>query len=184
MDEEGKMLRRLKRRLASARASVMLEFAFVAPLVAVVAIFSADFTRILRTEQQLEIANRLAADVEAHMADYYAKGESPSLQAKNICKRYLVNVAHVATETGKVYMKGGCGVIKNPISVAIAWVADFLDGSMFDDGSLFLKILGKLPFLDDDIVAGVEQLHDGVAADEAGAACYEYFHCSPFLVRW
>ena len=144
MDEEARMLGRLKRRLASARASVMLEFAFVAPLVAVVAIFAADFTRILRTEQQLEIANRLAADVEAHMADYYAKGESPGLQAKNICKRYLVKVAHVATETGKVYMKGGCGVIKNPISVAIAWVADFLDGSMFDDGSLFLKILGKL----------------------------------------
>ena len=144
MDEEARMLGRLKRRLASARASVMLEFAFVAPLVAVVAIFAADFTRILRTEQQLEIANRLAADVEAHVADYYAKDESPSMQAKNICKRYLVKVAQVATGTGRVYMKGGCGVMKNPISVAIDWVARFLDGSMYEDGSLFLKILGKL----------------------------------------
>ena len=62
---EDDILRRLKRRLASARASVMFEFALVAPLVVMTAVFAADFTRILRTEQQLEIATRLAADVEA-----------------------------------------------------------------------------------------------------------------------
>ena len=90
MSEERKMLRRLVTRLKSARASVMLEFAFVAPLVAVTAIFAADFTRILRTEQQLEIATRLAADVESHMADYYGSGASPSSAAKNVGKEYLV----------------------------------------------------------------------------------------------
>ena len=144
MDEEGKILRRLKRRLGSARASVMLEFAFVAPLIAVAAIFSADFTRILRTEQQLEIANRLAADVEAHTADYYAKGLTPGAATKNVTKRYLVNVAKVAKEIGDVRMKGGSGVIKNPVSVAIAWIADFLSGEAYKDDSKFLSILGSL----------------------------------------
>ena len=71
---EDDIVRRLKRRLASARASVMFEFALVAPLVVMTAVFAADFTRILRTEQQLEIATRLAADVEAHMANYYGNG--------------------------------------------------------------------------------------------------------------
>ena len=56
------MFDRIVRRLASARASVMFEFALVAPLVVMTAVFAADFTRILRTEQQLEIATRLAAD--------------------------------------------------------------------------------------------------------------------------
>ena len=81
---EGDMLRRLRRRLESTRATVMLEFAFVAPLAVAVAVFAADFTRILRTEQQLEIASRLAADVEAHMADYYGNGKTPSSATKKM----------------------------------------------------------------------------------------------------
>ena len=51
MNEERKMMGRIRRRIESARASVMLEFAFVAPLAVAVAVFAADFTRILRTEQ-------------------------------------------------------------------------------------------------------------------------------------
>ena len=137
------MLKRLGRRLKSARATVMLEFAFVAPLVAIVAIFAADFTRILRTEQQLEIANRLAADVEAHAADYHGDRDSPGSAAKNVSKRYLVEVAKVTTDTKLVYTKGNHGVIRNPISVAIDNVSKFLTGS-FDDGSLALQILGKI----------------------------------------
>ena len=157
MKSEENILRRLLLRLKSARASVMLEFAFVAPLVAVTAIFAADFTRILRTEQQLEIATRLAADVEAHVADYYAlktaKGEgkpaTPSTLTKVIAKYYLVDVAHVATDTGSVYMKGSCEVIKHPISVAINAFADFLNPDKMDTGSdsagkIFVKLLGKV----------------------------------------
>ena len=113
------MMKRLRRRLESTRATVMLEFAFVAPLAVAVAVFAADFTRILRTEQQLEIASRLAADVEAHMADYYGKGACPSSQAKSVAKYYLVDVAHVAKGVGDVYIKGSSNVIKNPISYAV-----------------------------------------------------------------
>ena len=146
--DEG-ILRRLMRRLRSARASVMLEFAFVAPLIAITAVFAADFTRILRTEQQLEIGARLAADVEAHMADYYGEGESPCKVTKLVCKYYLVNVAHVADEVADVYMKGACETIRNPISVAVAALKDFLSGKTFDVGDdsfakLFVNVLGKI----------------------------------------
>ena len=142
---ENDILRCLKRRLASARASVMFEFALVAPLVVAVAVFAADFTRILRTEQQLEIATRLAADVEAHMADYYGNGQSPGTAAKKVAKYYLVDVAHVADKVGDVYVKGRCNVVKNPISYAIAYVSDFLKGKGWgDNDDTFLKLIGKV----------------------------------------
>jgi len=150
MDEERKILNRLIARLKSARATVMLEFAFIAPLVVTVAAFAADFTNILRTEQQLEIASRLAADVEAHTADYYAKGESPGTAAKLVAKSYLANVAHTVDGIGSVYMKGGCEAIKNPITFVVDWLRKFLKGETFDedDGSpvwkLFINVLGKI----------------------------------------
>ena len=112
--EEEKTLRCLRRRLGSARASVMLEFAFVAPLAVSLVVFAADFTRILRTEQQLEIATRLAADVEAHMADYYANGKSPGAAAKNVGKYYLADVAQGVDGGGDDYVKGGCSRVNNP----------------------------------------------------------------------
>ena len=145
MKSEDDILRRLKRRLASARASVMLEFAFVAPLVVMTAVFAADFTRILRTEQQLEIATRLAADVEAHMADYHGTNGCPSSVAKNVAKNYLVDVAQVAETTDDVYMKGSNNVIKNPISYAVSYVSQFVDGQGWgDNDNVFLKLIGKV----------------------------------------
>ena len=144
VNEEGKLLKRLKRRLESTRATVMLEFAFVAPLVAMVAIFASDFTRILRTEQQLEIATRLAADIEAHSADYYGKNETPGVAAKGIAKYYLVDVAHVASSVRDVYMKGSVNVVKNPISYAVGLVADFINGEGWNSDNVFLKMLGKI----------------------------------------
>ena len=123
----------------------MFEFALVAPLVVAVAVFAADFTRILRTEQQLEIASRLAADVEAHMANYYGKGESPSAEAKKVAKYYLVDLAQVANGVGDVYIKGSCNVIKNPISYAMEIVSDFLKGKGWgDNDNTFLKLIGKI----------------------------------------
>ena len=136
--------RRIMLRLFGERASVMLEFAFVAPLVAVTAVFAADFTRILRTEQQLEIATRLAADVESHMADYYGSGASPSSAAKNVGKEYLVRVAQVATDVGSVYMKGSCKRINNPITYVSGLISDFFNGKAFSDGSVFWKLVGKI----------------------------------------
>ena len=145
MKEEDDILRSLVRRLKSARATVMLEFAFVAPLAVAAAVFAADFTRILRTEQQLEIATRLAADVEAHMANYYGGGACPSIEAKKVAKCYLVDVAHVTTGLGEVYMKGSCNVVKNPISYAISYVSDFLNGKGWgDNDNVFLKLVGKI----------------------------------------
>lgn len=142
--KEESMAKKLRRRLAGERAAVMLEFAFVAPLVVMTMAFAADFTRILRTEQQLEIATRLAADVEAHMANYYGKDPCPSSAAKRVAKFYLADVAEVVESTDDVYIKGSCRVIKNPVSYAVDKVRAFLDGSMFQDSNVFLKLVGKI----------------------------------------
>ena len=148
MKSEDDMLRRLKRRLMGARASVMLEFAFVAPLAMMTFVFAADFTRILRTEQQLEIATRLAADVESRMADYYGdpkKDNCPSSATKNVAKGYLVDFARVVKSTRKVYMKGECMTVSNPLTFVTSWVANFLNGSVPGaEDNLFLKIAGKI----------------------------------------
>ena len=143
MKEEG-IAKKIRRRLAGERAAVMLEFAFVAPLVVLTVAFAADFTRILRTEQQLEIATRLAADVEAHMANYYGRDPCPSSAAKRVAKFYLADVAEVVESTDDVYIKGSCSVIKNPVSYALGKVREFLDGSMFKDSNVFLSLLGKV----------------------------------------
>jgi hypothetical protein len=147
---EEDILRRLTRRLKSARASVMLEFALFAPLIVTTAIFAADFTRILRTEQQLEIAARLGADLEAHLADYYGDEDRPGATTKLITKSYLVDIAKIGTHVNQTYMKAKYDTIKNPLSV-LAHVADeLLKGKSFDgDGQdsvtkAILKILGKV----------------------------------------
>ncbi len=142
--EEEKIAKRLNRRLGGERATVMLEFAFMAPLVMMTTAFAADFTRILRTEQQLEIATRLAADVEAHKADYYSKAATPSSETKKVSKFYLVKVAQVAVHYEKVYLKGGYDTIKNPISFAVGKVNDFMNGKAFSDSNVFLNIIGKV----------------------------------------
>ena len=144
VNEESRMTNLLKRRLKSTRGTVMLEFAFVAPLAVSMIVFAADFTRILRTEQQLEIASRLAADVEAHSADYYANGKSPSSAAKNVAKHYLVDLAHVAAKTGDVYMKGGCDRVNNPITWAAGKIADFFNGQAFSESGVFWNLVGKI----------------------------------------
>ena len=145
MDEEKAIMARLKRRLLGTRGTALLEFSFLAPLVVVVAVFAADFTRILRTEQQLEIATRLAADVEAHMANYYGTTETPGTAAKAISKYYLQDVAHVAEDVDDVYVKGSVNVVKNPVSFAVAEISKFLDGQgIADSDNVFLKLVGKI----------------------------------------
>lgn len=148
-NEENRTRTRLKRRLCGERASVMLEFAFVAPLVVVVALYAADITRILRTEQQLEIAARLAADVESHMASFSGDAACPSRQAKKISKYYLCDIAGVAQRVEDVLIKGACQTVKNPVSVALAAIRNFFDGKAMEEaggsaGSMFVNLLGKI----------------------------------------
>lgn len=137
-------MKRLGRRLGSTRASVVFEFALVAPLAVSMIVFAADFTRILRTEQQLEVATRLAADVEAHMADYYGSGKTPSSAAKNVAKCYLADVAGVVESTRAVYMKGSCDRVKNPVTVAAGKIDDFFKGQAFSESSVFWNLVGKI----------------------------------------
>ena len=150
MIDDRDILRRLKRRLESARATVMLEFAFIAPLAVSLIVFAADFSRILRTEQQLEIAARVMADVEEHMADYYGNGATPSSVTKQVGKFYLRDVAHIVSDTGDAKVKGDCTTVLNPISKIVA----FLNSIFGDDFcksssdasvlSVLAKILGGL----------------------------------------
>lgn len=149
VNEETKIKSRLMRRLLGERASVMLEFAFVVPLVFVAVVSAADITRILRTEQQLEIAARLTADIEAHMVKYSADVQTPSREAKKIGKYYLCDVAEVVEDAEDVFIKGSCNVVKNPITVAVAAIRDFFDGNALNKegesaGSMFVSILGKI----------------------------------------
>ena len=147
MKGESDILKALVRRLLGERATVMLEFAFVAPLVLVVGIYAADVMRILRTEQQLEIAARLAADVEAHTADYYATGDDsqrPGGATKIVAKNYLVDVARVADSIRDVYVKGDAYVVKNLISVVVDWIDKFMKGQSAGEDDVFLKLVGKI----------------------------------------
>ncbi len=141
--EDGKIWRRMVRRLKSARASVMYEFALVAPLVVMTAAFAADFTRILRTEQQLEIAARLGADVEAHMSDFHG-GDCPTTTAKEIAKIYLMDLAQVSTNIGKLYMKGSADLVPNPASYFVTAITDFLKGEGPGGDNWFTKMLCKI----------------------------------------
>ena len=128
MNEESKILARIKRRMFGERGAVMVEFALVAPLIFSLAIFAADFTRILRTEQQLEIAARLAADIESHMAVVGGKEKSPGKAAKSIPKYYLYHVARVMDTTEYVYIKGDHMLIPNPVSQLITVVSEVMSG--------------------------------------------------------
>lgn len=141
--EDAIIWQRMVRRLRSARASVMFEFALVAPLVIIVGVFAADFTRILRTEQQLEIAARLGADVEAHMADYYGSGKCPSDRTKSIAKCYLADVAHVA-QNKNIFMKGSVKVTGNPVSYLANGLMKFMSGEGWGSDNWFFKLLGMI----------------------------------------
>ncbi len=147
METENSILRRLKRRIGSARAAVMLEFAFIAPLAVALIVFAADFSRILRTEQQLEIAARLMADVESHMADYYgSSGECPSSVTKQVGKRYLQSVARVISSvTEDAFVKGSCDTVMNPMSKIVTLVAEIFGEDIGKSSeSEVLKLLAKI----------------------------------------
>lgn len=97
MERDERIFARLKRRLESARGTVFLEFAMVAPLAMSLILFAYDFTTILYAEQQLDIASRAAADIESHMNHFGRDKNSadangkpgPCSQTKIMVKGYL-----------------------------------------------------------------------------------------------
>jgi len=94
-NREQSLRNRLFRRLASARASVYLEFGIIAPLALMVVLYAADFCRILVAEQQIEIAARLTADIESHYRQADGKGVDdapPNRSTKMIVANYLASV--------------------------------------------------------------------------------------------
>lgn len=103
---ERRIWGRIRRRLASGRGSVFLEFAFAVAFLLPLICFAADFGRILFAEQQLEIGARAMADVESHLrrsspnrSDDEWGGENargsngrPQPLTKAVVRSYLVNV--------------------------------------------------------------------------------------------
>ena len=103
---ERRIWGRIRRRLASDRGSVFLEFAFAAAFFLPLICFAADFGRILFAEQQLEIGARAMADVESHLRRHQlgdtddewggddARGSKgrPQPLTKAVVRSYLVNV--------------------------------------------------------------------------------------------
>ena len=143
MTRETSMRNRLARRLRSARGTGYLEFALIVPLAMMLLCFAADFTRILRTEQQLEIAARAAVDLEAHHRPVLDNAEwTPTSFSKVIAKYYLVDVAKVTDDVKYVYLKGDAFSNHNPLTVVVNIVNKYLfDPNTVDGGgNMFWEI--------------------------------------------
>lgn len=111
MNGDEQIGKRILRRLKSARASVFLEFAVVAPFAMSLILFAHDLTSILYAEQQLEIGSRALADIESHMNHTERGGENqppegPGSASKSIVKDYLVRVLGLPGYANFVYVKG------------------------------------------------------------------------------
>ena len=155
-DEEGRIWRRLKRRLKSARGTVYFEFAVVSPLALSLVLFAHDFTSILFAEQQLEVCSRALADVESHMHHYRAvkavgyelERDGPCSVSKTMLKPYFAEVIGMPESKASswVYCKGESLPVPG-LSRLFMYAHDFLEGRQFDrkgfKGVLF-NFLGKL----------------------------------------
>lgn len=147
MNRENAIIERLKRRLAGSRASVFLEFALIAPLAMAMLCFAADFTRILRAEQQIEIAARAAADIEIH---YRPGGDADAGSAavpceitKTIVKNYLMDYAQVTDSISHIYLKAGVFTNRNILTAVVELINTYLFKEQTFD-NIFWKIFTKL----------------------------------------
>lgn len=95
---ESSIVARIVRRLESARASVYLEFALIAPLAFAVVLFAADFCRILVAEQQLEIGSRILADVESHYVQNSETDGTPNAKTKMAVATHLKLALNLPSE--------------------------------------------------------------------------------------
>lgn len=104
---ERRIWGRIRRRLASGRGSVFIEFAFGVAFLLPLICFAADFGRVLFAEQQLEIGARAMADIESHLRRHQlwnsdddewagddARGSKgrPQPLTKAVVRGYLVDV--------------------------------------------------------------------------------------------
>lgn len=134
---EEHLARRIERRLGSSRASVYFEFAVLMPFVMFLMFFAVDFTRILRTEQQCEIATRALADVESHVVVAGAS-ETPHSKAKLVVRDYLADV--LGTDQNRVFCRATWERQKGPAHAIVNTIHDVLH---FETGSKILNILLK-----------------------------------------
>lgn len=157
MCESSNISARLLRRLGSPRGSVFLEFGVIASFLVSAFAFGVDFVRTLYVEQQLEIANRVLADVESHMRPFYrdAAGREgsgcPASHGKLVCRHYLADaLAREGFEgigrdeamnavycRAEVYSQGG------PVHVAINSIVGFMKKLEMSDTPI-VAILGKV----------------------------------------
>ena len=144
LQSEQKILRRLRRRLNSSRASVYLEFALILPLAVMMFCFAADFTRILRAEQQLEIAQRCAVDIEIHIKPD-SKEKTPHQASKHPVKQYLMDFAKLTDAREHIYLKAEDFNNNGPFTVAVNIINKTLfNPDLFDDNlfwTLFVKFM-------------------------------------------
>lgn len=130
------MKKRLMRRLKGDRASVFLEFALIVPLATMLLCFAADFTRILRTEQQLEIAARAAADIQIHLSPI-SDEKIPDSKAKIPVKYYLQDIAQVVDRVEYVYLKAKVYSNHNLMTSVVNLVNQYVFGESLSGGGLF-----------------------------------------------
>lgn len=134
---ERHLAERIERRLGSSRASVYFEFAVLMPFVMFLMFFAVDFTRILRTEQQCEIATRALADVESHVVVAGAS-ETPQMKSKRVVRDYLADV--LGTDLERVFCKATWERQKGPAHAIVNTIHDVLH---FETSSKVLNILLK-----------------------------------------
>ena len=142
MKKDREILKRLKRRVVSARGSVYFEFAYIAPLAVMLVLFAADFCNILHIEQQLEISSRLLADLEIH---YEQKSENqddqnPCTKCKRAVRDYLAEVLPLESPNYvfcNTKVKEVPGIL-SPLRTALEWT------KTEDGDSWAMKILKSL----------------------------------------
>lgn len=157
MNESRNILERLARRIESPRGSVFLEFGVIASFMLSTIVFGADFARTLYIEQQLEIANRVLADVESHMRPFHrdhgkADGSGcPASQGKLVCRRYLAEVLAkdgfdglgLTEAQNAVYCRASVYSQQGPVHVMVNGIVDGMKGMEMSDNPL-IRILGKI----------------------------------------
>ena len=132
-ERDENYLKRLWRRIKNPRGTVFVEFAVMAPLGIMLMCFAFDFQRILRTEQQLEIAARAMCDLETHYAKCSYDGNAtpqtfPRPSAKKKIKTYLAYAMDMdSTAANRFFCKAECKAVPG-IPSLLSPVLKYLDG--------------------------------------------------------
>ena len=148
-ERDENVLRRLWRRVKNPRGTVFLEFAVIAPLGVMLMCFAFDFQRILRTEQQLEIAARAMCDLESHYAKCSYDGNAtaqpyPRPSAKKKIKNYLAYAMDLdSTAANRFFCKAECKPVPGILTI-LSPVLEFLDGKPPENANVFFKVISQI----------------------------------------